>query len=62
MAKGKTIDEAKNIIWKQTKETLEKLPPIKIHCAVLAVDVLKTAIENYEHIWFSKKQKTNHSG
>ena len=49
LAKGKTIDEAKKITWKQAADTLGGLPPVKVHCAVLAVDVLKTAIENYEH-------------
>ncbi len=49
MAKGKTIEEAKKITWKGAAETLGGLPPVKVHCAVLAVDVLKTAIENYEH-------------
>jgi nitrogen fixation NifU-like protein len=49
LAQGKTINEAKKITWKQAAETLGGLPPIKVHCAVLAVDALKTAIENYEH-------------
>lgn len=49
LAKGKTIDEAKKITWQQAAETLGGLPPVKVHCAVLAVDALKTAIENYEH-------------
>jgi len=49
LAKNKTIEEAKNITWKQAAETLGGLPPVKVHCAVLAVDALKTAIENYEH-------------
>jgi nitrogen fixation NifU-like protein len=49
LSKNKTIDEAKNITWKQASETLGGLPPAKVHCAVLAVDALKTAIDNYEH-------------
>lgn len=49
LAKGKTIDEAKKVTWKEASETLGGLPPAKVHCAVLAVDALKTAIENYEH-------------
>lgn len=49
LAKGKTIEEAKNITWKNAEEELGGLPPTKIHCAVLAVDALHTAIENYEH-------------
>jgi len=49
LAKGKTIDEAKKITWQQAADTLGGLPPVKVHCAVLAADALKTAIENYEH-------------
>ncbi|HEY67996.1 MAG TPA: DUF59 domain-containing protein [Thermoflexia bacterium] len=48
MAKGKTLDEAKRITWKQASETLGGLPPIKVHCSILAVDGLRAAIENYE--------------
>jgi nitrogen fixation NifU-like protein len=49
LAKGRTIDEAKRITWQKANEELGGLPPVKVHCAVLAVDALKTAIENYEH-------------
>jgi len=48
MAKGKTLEEAKQITWKEAAEQLGGLPPIKIHCSVLAVDGLRAAIENYE--------------
>jgi NifU-like protein involved in Fe-S cluster formation/metal-sulfur cluster biosynthetic enzyme len=48
MAKGKTIEEAKKITWKQASDELGGLPRIKTHCAVLAVDGLRAAIENYE--------------
>jgi len=48
LAKGKTIEEAKRITWKEASEALGGLPPIKTHCSVLAVDGLRAAIENYE--------------
>ena len=48
LAKGKTIDEAKDISWKQASDALGGLPPIKTHCSVLAVDGLRAAIQNYE--------------
>jgi len=48
LAKGKTLEEAKKISWKQASEALGGLPPIKIHCSVLAVDGLRAAIQNYE--------------
>nr|MBC7245558.1 iron-sulfur cluster assembly scaffold protein [Chloroflexota bacterium] len=48
LAKGKTLDEAKQITWQQASEALGGLPPIKTHCSILAVDGLLAAIENYE--------------
>jgi nitrogen fixation NifU-like protein len=48
LAKGKTLEEAKKISWKQASEALGGLPPIKTHCSVLAVDGLQAAIQNYE--------------
>jgi len=48
LAKGKTIEEAEKITWKQAMEELGGLPPIKVHCSVLAIDTLKSAIKNYE--------------
>jgi len=48
MAKGKTIDEAKKITWKDASEELGGLPKIKIHCSVLAVEALREAIRDYE--------------
>ena len=48
LAKGKTIEEAKNITWKQASEELGGLPAIKAHCSVLAVEGLRSAIRNYE--------------
>ena len=48
LAKGKTLEEAKHITWKEASDALGGLPPIKTHCSVLAVDGLRAAIENYE--------------
>jgi nitrogen fixation NifU-like protein len=48
LAKGKTIDEAKNISWKEASEALGGLPKVKVHCSVLAVEGLREAITNYE--------------
>tara|TARA_Y100000401_G_scaffold92600_1_gene78673 strand:- start:171 stop:590 length:420 start_codon:yes stop_codon:yes gene_type:complete len=44
---GKTIEEAKEIKDKDIAEVLE-LPPIKLHCSVLAEDCIKKAIEHWE--------------
>ncbi|KQC08585.1 MAG: nitrogen fixation protein NifU [Candidatus Cloacimonas sp. SDB] len=48
LAKGRTIAEAKNITWKEAAEALDGLPPVKMHCSVLAVDTLREAIKDYE--------------
>lgn len=45
--KGKTIDEAAEIKNTQIAEELA-LPPVKIHCSVLAEDAIAAAIENYK--------------
>lgn len=48
LAKNKTLQEAKNISWEDVLNNLGGLPPVKVHCAVLSTEALKTAIENYE--------------
>ena len=48
LAKGKTLEEAKKLTWKDAMEALDGLPPVKVHCSVLAADTLQTAISNYE--------------
>lgn len=48
LAKGKTLEEAKQISWQEASEALGGLPSIKTHCSVLAVDALRAAIQNYE--------------
>lgn len=45
--KGKTLDEAENIDNMDIVEELE-LPPVKIHCSVLAEDAIKSAIKDYK--------------
>jgi nitrogen fixation NifU-like protein len=44
--KGKTVDEAEAIKNSQIVEELN-LPPVKIHCSVLAEDAIKSAISDY---------------
>ena len=46
--KGKTLDEASTI---QNTDIVEELslPPVKIHCSVLAEDAIKAAINDYKH-------------
>ncbi len=45
--KGKSVDEAGEIKNSQIAEELN-LPPVKIHCSVLAEDAIKSAIEDYK--------------
>ena len=47
MVKGKPLDEAGKITKQAIAEALGGLPPVKIHCSVLAADALKKAIEDY---------------
>ena len=47
MVKGKTIEEALEVSNKAVAEALGGLPPIKMHCSVLAEDAIKGAIDDY---------------
>ena len=47
MVKGKTLEEALEISNRAVAEALGGLPPIKMHCSVLAEQALKSAIEDY---------------
>ena len=47
MCKGKSLEEAETIKNMDIVEELA-LPPVKIHCSVLAEDAIKSAIENYK--------------
>jgi nitrogen fixation NifU-like protein len=48
MLKGKTVEEAKQIKDKDIAKALE-LPPIKLHCSVLAEESISKAIEDWEN-------------
>ena len=47
LVKGKSIDEALAISNKAVAEALGGLPPIKMHCSILAEEALRSAIEDY---------------
>ena len=47
MVKGKSIAEALEISNRAVAEALDGLPPVKMHCSVLAEEALKSAIEDY---------------
>jgi len=47
MVKGKTIEQALKISNRAVAEALDGLPPIKMHCSVLAEEALRSAIKDY---------------
>lgn len=54
LAKGKTLEKALQIDKKEIVEFLGGLPPIKLHCSMLAVDALAEAI--YDYLSKNKKE------
>lgn len=54
LAKGKTLDEAMKIDREDVVKKLGGLPPIKMHCSVLAADALTEAI--YDYLLKNKKK------
>ncbi|MFW9937210.1 MAG: Fe-S cluster assembly scaffold protein NifU [Candidatus Thorarchaeota archaeon] len=47
LAKGKTLDDALKITRDDVADSLDGLPPIKLHCSNLAADALQDAIKKY---------------
>ena len=48
MVKGKTLDEALALTNKAVAEALDGLPPVKMHCSVLAEEAIHAAIKDYK--------------
>ena len=44
---GKTIEEAMKVTNKAVMEALDGLPPVKVHCSVLAEQAIKAAVSDY---------------
>lgn len=57
MIKGKTIQEAVNLTNKAVADALDGLPPVKMHCSVLAEQAIKSALLDY-----AKKNNINIPG
>jgi nitrogen fixation protein NifU and related proteins len=55
--KGKTLEQAMSINNTQIAEELA-LPPVKIHCSILAEDAIKAAVEDYKAKHGEQKQET----
>src|SRR3989339_1370462 len=47
MIKGKTIEEALKLTNRAVAEALDGLPPVKMHCSVLAEEAIEAAIDDY---------------
>ena len=47
LIKGKSIGEALKLTNKAVMEALDGLPPVKVHCSVLAEEAIRSAIKNY---------------
>lgn len=54
LVRGKTIKQALKVDYKKVIRGLGDLPPLKVHCSVLAREGLKAAVDNY----YGKKQKS----
>lgn len=48
MVKGKKIDEALQLTNKAVAEALDGLPPVKMHCSLLAEQAIHAAVEDYQ--------------
>ena len=64
MVKGKTVDEALELTNKAVMEALDGLPPVKVHCSLLAEEAIHAALWDYaekNHITIEglKKPKTD---
>lgn len=57
LIKGKTIDEVMKLTNKSVVEALDGLPPVKVHCSVLAEQAVKAALLDY-----SKKSNVHIEG
>ena len=47
MVKGRTVEEALQLTNKAVMEALDGLPPVKVHCSVLAEQAIKAALTDY---------------
>lgn len=62
LIKGKNIDEAWDLTNKAVAEALDGLPPIKMHCSVLAEEAIHKAINNYrESVGLQPLETKSHS-
>jgi nitrogen fixation NifU-like protein len=59
IVKGMTLEEAEKVTNKMVMEALGGLPPVKVHCSVLAEEALHAAIQDYrERLAKGEKPRT----
>ena len=58
MIKGKTLDEALKVTNKDVLDVLGGLPPVKVHCSVLAQQAIAAAVEAYRKAETKKANKS----
>ena len=56
MIKGKTVEEAQQLTNAAVAEALDGLPPVKMHCSLLAEEAVKAALDDY-HAKQGKRNK-----
>lgn len=62
LIKGKSVDDALKLTNSAVVEALEGLPPVKLHCSVLAEEAVKAAVDNYkENMKKEAESKANDS-
>jgi len=49
LIKGRTVKEAMELTNKAVADALDGLPPVKMHCSVLAEQAIKSALLDYSH-------------
>ena len=59
MIKGKSVEEALLLSNAAVVEALEGLPPVKIHCSVLAEEAVKAAVDDYHKRMAEKEEKND---
>ncbi|MCI5970868.1 MAG: Fe-S cluster assembly scaffold protein NifU [Oscillospiraceae bacterium] len=63
LVKGKSVDDALKLTNKAVMEALDGLPPVKVHCSVLAEEAIGAAIQNYyDNQGIDKKVKKSCNG
>jgi nitrogen fixation NifU-like protein len=59
LVKGKTVEEALAVTNRQVADALDGLPPVKMHCSMLAEEAIKAAIEDYRERMGDEESRDN---